>query len=232
MPKRLEIYKAQCVNVRELASARKQVLRTINRAVKTNDKALLGVHTKLFGLLFCAWAEANFSKTIHTPHGFTPNEILQIKRAHADNGIVRGWNKCIELGLRKITARRGSFRPNAAKYLKRKVKLYIEDPSAVRNKIAHGQWSVALNRDNTNVNNDMTTAINSLNAVTIDGWFVCHKKLSEVVEALIESPQKTFIKDYWVILSELEQEMQRRQSWTLETKLQAMKPIRVPAPQV
>ncbi|GEM_PF-3711264 len=32
---------------------------------------------------------------------------------------------------------------------------YIIDPSIIRNKIAHGQWSIAFNREHTNVNNDI-----------------------------------------------------------------------------
>ncbi len=40
------------------------------------------VQTKILALVFSAWAEARFSKLIHTPYGFDLNEIRQIKAAY------------------------------------------------------------------------------------------------------------------------------------------------------
>ena len=68
---RLQIFHAQTDNVRMLNQARTQIKRAINSALRKGDKTSSQVHTKLLALVFCAWVEANFSKLIHTPSGFT-----------------------------------------------------------------------------------------------------------------------------------------------------------------
>lgn len=66
-----------------------------------------------------------------------------------------------------------------------------------RNKVAHGQWIVALNRENTAVNTKMTTELGELDTVVIWIWYRVHQHLSSIVEALIESPDRAFHRDYW-----------------------------------
>src|SRR5262249_32476287 len=93
---RRKIYEAQVENVHSLEAARRQINRAINRALRANDDAMAEVQTKLLGLLFCAWAEANFLKMLHMHSHLTLAEIQQIKRRWGDLGIIEGWYKCIE----------------------------------------------------------------------------------------------------------------------------------------
>ena len=98
---RLDVYRAQTENVRMLNQARKQINKAINYALRKGDIVSSQVQTRILALVFCAWVEANFSKVIHTPYGFTLDEISQIKRAYQRPNLETGWKKCIELGLQE-----------------------------------------------------------------------------------------------------------------------------------
>jgi hypothetical protein len=74
---------------------------------------------------------------------------------------------------------------------------FVQEPASLRNKIAHGQWAVALNRTRTAVNPDLTAKIQSLDIVTLDRWFAVASHLAEIIEALIESPERHFRGAYW-----------------------------------
>jgi hypothetical protein len=168
-------------NVRSLQTAIKQVRRAINAALRSNNRHTSEAFTKVYALLFCAWAEANFSKVIHTPYGFSLDEIAQVKKAKS-NGIGNAWKKSVELGLRHLDTTRGSFGPNAQRKLETAIDDYVFDPSVLRNKLAHGQWVVALNSDNDAIQEEHTATLAKLDLVIIDGWVVGHDLLAGVVE--------------------------------------------------
>jgi hypothetical protein len=93
--------------------------------------------------------QANFSKLIHTPQGFTLSEIEQTKW---DAGHCRSaeaaWQKAVELGLRRIaTFPKLSFIPHRWQEILRLVEKHVVEPSLICNTIALGQWEVALNRE-------------------------------------------------------------------------------------
>ena len=138
---------------------------------------------------FCAWAEANFSKVIYTPHGFDLDEIRQVKESKA-GGISEAWKKSVELGMRHLDAKRGSFQPNAKQKLFAAIEAHVFDPTSLRNKLAHGQWTIALNRHNEAIQQDLTTDISKLDVVVISGWINAHELLADLVESLIEFTQE------------------------------------------
>jgi hypothetical protein len=108
---RKAIFDAQVVNTRSLDAARKQVRRAINAGLRLNNDPMVAVQTKLLGLLFCAWAEANFLKMLHMPSRFSLNDIHIIKGEWKKHGISEGWAKCIELGLRRFDQRAHDLDP-------------------------------------------------------------------------------------------------------------------------
>jgi hypothetical protein len=66
---RLSIFQAQTKNVRALHQAWKLINRQVNASLLRNDKVAIEVNTKLLAVIYCALAEAAFSKLIHTPYG-------------------------------------------------------------------------------------------------------------------------------------------------------------------
>jgi len=202
--KKLEIYQAQTANLKELVKAKKQLNLTINTAIKDDNSAALEVNTKLFALLFSAWVEAQFVKTVHTPYGFSLNEISQIMKNYA-NRAEDGWKKCVELALRKASKKKNSkFLAAVERKLLKIIKDYVLQPRHLRNKIAHGQWVKALNSSNTAVNPNSSNELSSLDVVKISTWFDAYKYLADIIEILIESPQRAFFRDYYTIVTDLD----------------------------
>lgn len=225
---RLAVYAAQCANVHALDVARRQLKRSINDALRTGNSISAAVHTKSLALVFCAWVEASFSKTIHTPKGFSLTEIAQIKAAIRAGSVVDGWEKCIQLAFSKSAAKKSNFTPNAKQRLSKLIDSFVKDPSLIRNKIAHGQWTHGLNRENTKVNHAVSASVQSIDLIKIEVWFDCQKILCEIIELLIESPNKAFMACYWEKVGRVEQIPVDRATWTMSSKKSRLKPKRAP----
>ncbi|KKX26706.1 hypothetical protein [Rhizobium sp. LC145] len=226
---RLAVYAAQCANVHALEIARRQLRRSTNDALRTGNSVSADVHTKSLALVFCAWVEASFSKTIHTPKGFSLAEIAQIKAAIRDGSVVDGWERCIQLAFLKSAAKKSNFTANAKQRLRILIDLYVKDPSLIRNKVAHGQWKHALNRGNTKINSQITGSLQSLDLIKIELWFDCQKILCEIIELLIESPNRAFMASYWGMIERVEQIPVDRATWTMSSKRSRLKPKRAPS---
>jgi len=216
------IFSAQVENVRCLELAMTQVRRAVNDGLRKGNDPQVFVQTKVYAQTFCAWAESNFSKVIHTPHGFTLAELAEVKRTWSNQSLADGWLKAVQLGLRKVPAQRSNFVPNARQAIERLIRQYVRDPALLRNKIAHGQWSAALNRTNSAINQEVTAALTSLNIVDVERWHGGHSRLAAIVESLIESPERTFARDYWPHLIELERFSAEAARWTLEGRIGAL----------
>jgi hypothetical protein len=214
----LKVFQAQVQNIKELDGAWRHIKRSINADLVVGRHASAQIHTKTLTLVYCAWSEAVLSKLVHTPYGFSLNEIEQIKLAQKSS-VVDAWKKSIQLALAKVGSRKGSYIPNIQLRLTRLVSKYIEEPSLVRNKVAHGQWKVALNRENTNVNAAISQQISDLSVVQLDLWREAFLGLAEIVEAMIESPDRAFHRDYWPIISRIEDHLAQTAKYSLERKV-------------
>ncbi len=221
--KQLEVFQAQTANLRELERGWKHTKRGIHRDLLTNSQSSVELQTKLLALIYCAWSEAAFSKLIHTPHCFELDEIRQIKAASEKGSIVIAWEKCVALALKKIQSRNGNYVPNVKQELGRLIKTYIEIPSQLRNKVAHGQWQIALNSKNTAQNPDLTAALSNIDLVKLDLLKEGCEGLCLIVEALIESPDKAFHRDYWPLLCQVKERLTNSSRFTLEQKIQMLK---------
>ncbi len=220
----LEIYMAQTQNVRTLDRGWAHLVRSINRDLVVDNTVSADLHTKLLALLFSAWSEATFSKLVHTPYGFDLDEMAQIKTEASRHSIVHGWFKCLQLGLQKIeSSSKSSYIPNINQSLQRIIRTYVEAPSLLRNKVAHGQWNTCLNNLNTAVNAETTAKLNGVNVVTLTIWKEAHTVLSRLIEDLIVSPQKAFSRDYWTHLTQLENHLTETSTWTLEKRVEGLK---------
>lgn len=219
---KLAIFRAQTTNVRAFEGAWRAIKRSIHSALAKEDQSSARTHTRLLALTYSAWAEALLSKLIHTPYGFNTDEINQIKLA-GKNGISNCWRKCIQLALLRVEASKSGHLHNVGQTLNRLVQEFVEDPSLLRNKLAHGQLVVALNRDNTAVNNDLTSEINDLDVVKIDRLRDALQGLSDIVEAIIESPQKGALRDYWKLHLAITNRLEQTANYSLADKVQFLK---------
>ncbi|MNX71338.1 hypothetical protein D3C86_1026490 [compost metagenome] len=221
--KQLEVFQAQTQNLRALGRGWTHIKRGIHRDLLANNRPSVELQTKILALTYCAWSEVAFSKLIHTPHCFELDEIRQIKAAGERGSIVTAWEKCVALALRKIQSRNGNYVPNVKQELSRLIKTYIETPSQLRNKVAHGQWQVALNSKNTAQNPDLTFSLANLDLVKLDLLKKGCEGLCRIVEALVESPERAFHRDYWPLLCSVREQLETASQFTLSQKLQLLK---------
>jgi hypothetical protein len=109
---------------------------------------------------------------------------------------------------------------------------FVQEPAQIRNKIAHGQWAVALNRTRTAVNPDISAQIQNLDVVTLDKWFEVAKVLAAIIEDMIESPERHFRGSYWVQLSRLEEQVNRMANWTRDSRVAELRRKPIPHPEL
>jgi hypothetical protein len=212
----LEIYKASCKNLKEIKNRSKTIKRMINRAILYNRQDEIIALTKIYALIYSAFAEISFLKLIHTPHGFSEDKIgiIQKERCLEDK-----WLKCFELAFLEIAKESKIGEINNKKLkLKKILDEYIIEPSQIRNKIAHGQWLIALNNQSTLINNDTTVRINELDFVRIDILFNIYDKFQMCVEDLIESPHKAHYNYFYTNLTYLEEFINESKEWSFETR--------------
>jgi hypothetical protein len=214
-----QLHMAQSENVRYLKKALPQINLIINNAIKKGDEFQLDFYTKSFALLYSAWSEAQFTQIAYTPDGFLYSEICKIMKAKDASGISEGWRSMISLAITKVG------KVDASKDLRERlsaiqsmVKCQIEEPSTLRNKLAHGQWVKAFNSKNTSLNPVLTSKISSLDPVNISKNIEIHTHFGEIVRDLIQSPKNGFHKNYWNHITSLEQYIEKTKRWSLSTK--------------
>lgn len=216
-----DIFAAQTKNVKALEQAWRHINKTINGAYSRGDNPSASIQTKLLAQIYCAYAESIFSKMIHTPSGLSLDEIEQVKYKAKAN-IVEAWKKCVELSLQHVEGKSSGHIANTRRKINSLIDTYVLDPSLLRNKLAHGQWVVALNANNTKVNSDLTRKINSITVVDLYRQKKALQSLSSIVEDIIESPNKAHPRDYWVHIAEFEDSQHKMQNWTLDKKISAL----------
>ncbi len=218
----LAIFRAQTANVREVERAWKTSQRAINECLARRDLANASLQTKIQSLILCALSEARFSKLIHTPYGFELGEISEIK-VSARSSIKDAWIKCLELGLRKIdSSQKSNYIANTRQAVEKLIGTYVADSAILRNKVAHGQWLHALNRDHTAINTNLSQQLETLDTVLLGKVKAGLDGLCAIIESLIESPDRTFHRDYWVIVADTEAKLHAMETWTLKAKVQSL----------
>lgn len=212
-----QLYKAYVSNVTEFLTTEKEIRKIINRGLKEKKENTVKIQTKLYALLYSTYSESSFMKMILTPYGFEQNFVNEIL---SQDSIQDKWFKVLDLAFLKFTKfSKNSDIPNKKQKLKKIITNYVIDPSIIRNKIAHGQISIALNKKNTALNLDISQKIDSLDYVKIYIQFEIHKKLVSIIEDLIESPEKAHYNYYFTKFQELEKFIEKSKDWTTETKM-------------
>ncbi|KQV84611.1 hypothetical protein ASD15_05340 [Massilia sp. Root351] len=112
---------------------------------------------------------------------------------------------------------------NAKEKLDELVKTYIEEPSQLRNKIAHGQLVQALNSKNDDINAGLTADILSLDIVKLDRLRSGAQGLADMIEMIIESPEKNGMKHFAAVSRRIVEDLDRTQAFRIEDKIALIK---------
>jgi hypothetical protein len=230
----LAIYMAQSENVRHLKQVMKSFQRDINLDIKKKNEFQIKAKTKILSLLYSAWSEAQFVQIVFTEKGFSYAEICILTKCKQDKGITQAWYKMITMAIEKIGCpKTDQILKTRLKKLKEIIKTYIEQPSTLRNKIAHGQWINALKKTLDTIDQNTSTTLDELDPVVISKQIEIHQHLGKIVRDLVQSPSKGFSRDYINNIANLENYIIRTKSWSLIAKQNELsrKPIdRAPKP--
>jgi len=216
-------YQIQTYNVRELNKAWKETTRLINESYRTKKNRSAELQTKLLALLFSAYTEAIFSKLIHTPYALSSVEIDDLK-AKFKNNSYEGWKRCLNKMVVKITSKSENEKESIKTEIRNILLTYIKKPSEMRNRLAHGQWSIALNSPNTQKNSDITKQIDELDVVKLEVYKKSFDLMVLLIEDLVESPNKAHIEHYDDRLENFDLEQAKMAQWTLQGRLNKLAP--------
>lgn len=213
------VYEASVENVSELRKRAKNVKRMINTALRNGKSYEVETLTKVYAMMYSSFAEVAFIKMIHTPYGFDDNKSVhddKIKQILNGRNLEEKWKKCMEFALAYLD--KDGETANKKQKLERILQEYILNPSFIRNKIAHGQLKKCLNNECTRVNEDMTNKMSNLDYSQIDRYFKIYDLFSQIIEDLIESPQKAHYRNYYKRLVELEEYIKKTNDYCIEDK--------------
>lgn len=222
-----DLYVLQSKNVRKLKKVEGNLKRTINSYLKKNDSFQVELNTKLYALVYCTLSEAQFIQIVNTPNGFVDTEIENIKNEKKRNGVIKAWELLFDMAFYKVNVdwRNNSDLLGRREEIQQIIDTYIKKPSELRNKIAHGQWDFALNRENTKENEDKTLELEGLTVIQVSIWSEVHQFLGLIVRDLIQSPQKGFHNNYWNHLTKLNDFLIKSSSWTMDKRSEILRPV-------
>lgn len=223
-----DLYVLQSKNVRKLKKVEANLVRTINTYLRKKDSFQVDLNTKLYALVYCTLSEAQFIQIVNTPDGFMDTEIEKIKAEKNRNGVVKAWELLFDMAFDKVNV---TWNTNADLLSRRRelqniIDNYIKTPSELRNKIAHGQWDFALNRENTAENTLKTQELNDLTVIQISIWSEVHQYLALIVRDLIQSPKNGFHRNYWTNLVKLQQFITESNGWTMGKRIVTLRPVK------
>jgi hypothetical protein len=197
-----ELEKAHIANRRQLEKAITQINLVLNSAIKSNNKEREYVSTRLLVFLWMSWAETSLNALVYKqPH---VNEVIRRKVLGVRREIDK-WHILIDeffkkhyLSKKQTSIKRHNIGHSAyTKYqtlkeiIEKEISIFIE----IRNRLAHGQWKVALNTEATSKSQDITTKIWTLSKKEILYLKSTLVNLNKILNDLICS-KFTFERDF------------------------------------
>ncbi|HHW53354.1 MAG TPA: hypothetical protein GXX13_09310 [Acinetobacter towneri] len=225
------LYQGWVDNVKNLKKAKSNLVRLINRQIKLSktlpsgdirpcDLHIISNLSKSAFLIYSSYTEANLLKLIHLPNSFDKQEVEEILKVKKNKNIIEAWLKAINLASMKnnVSIVGVDSIETCERSLKEIVHLSLKDPSEIRNKIVHGQWSTVYNSRYLALNNTLTMEVENIDIAKIDGWYLIFDKLAELLKQLIQSPNKGFPVQYSRLIDEINNLVIETQSWNITTK--------------
>ena len=156
--------------------------------------------TRLYSFLICSWFEARLMKILYenSSVAFSDAEIAQIRSIRK---MEMKWKTCFLMAICKgygITYSGNiDYSPNfPAKSLELQNYLDvcvllgdIRDAITIRNRLAHGQWEVQFNSDNTAITN-YSFLTNYDNIQKLDILKQCYNEIAEIISAYVTYKDK------------------------------------------
>jgi len=149
-----------------LSKAIVQMNRSLNESIQRKDKEKEYVQARCLFLLWVSWMEVSMDLILHSANKLTEAERKSIVACRRE---IDRWNLCLDLCFAKhyLTGKKRSLTkinlgPTAFyrfQELKAILKDYIDPYIEIRNRLAHGQWMIAINSEGSGKNQDLTTRL-------------------------------------------------------------------------
>ncbi len=196
---RKELAKIHARNKEQLKKAINQQNLILNNAIKTQNKLQEYLSIRIYLIIHTAWLETTLSFLIH--HYFKQINDSERETILSESSQEGRWRKLIEVSFRsqylhKKTSREldivglGHSTFNRYKYLIEILDNDITTFIGIRNKLAHGQWAIALNNEGTDKVQDVTTKLWTLTKKDCLTLKNIATNFSSLVEFLIASKNK------------------------------------------
>ena len=171
-----ELAKAHIKNLHSIRKATTQINRALNAAIKNRDELQERMYVRLIIILWMTWAECKLNALL-TEHP----QVTDQDREHIDSSSrseLDRWNLILETFVRRryldddpgrelsrLTLGHTTFHRymTLSELINNNIALYIE----IRNRLAHGQWHIALNSELSAKNPDLTQRIWKLSKVDV-----------------------------------------------------------------
>lgn len=153
----------------KLSQSITQLNRSLNKSIRNKEHEAAYVHVRCLFLLWISWLEVSMDLILHSANHITESERLDIKNSRRE---IDRWRKCIEICFKKYYLKprqrvlnKVNLGPTAYyryQELNSILEKYIEAYIEIRNRLAHGQWCIAMNSDGTGKNQRLTTELVTL----------------------------------------------------------------------
>lgn len=194
----------------------------VNNSLSHRINEEINVLTKVAIPTYTAYTESMLLKLLYTPYGFSEQEITQILKQQQNKSIIEAWKKAVKISTEKSIGRKSNFYPNSIKTINKLIDTYLQEPSQLRNKIAHGQWIETFNKTNTALNKDISRKVGTVTIVDINKWVEIFSLLSDLIKLSIQSPLKGYPEQYWEKVQSIETIIKKKSTWNFNDKVKKL----------
>jgi hypothetical protein len=163
---RKEICEAHAKNRAKLHKAITHLEIALNSAIRAGNKEQDYALVRLIAILRIAWVESSLACILHSKNVLTDNQVVFIRSLPSEtskwHGLCDFLFRLQYLGGKQKALNRlnlGVSTYNRFILLNEVLDKYIGPFIELRNKLAHGQWHIALTNDGTDKNPDMTSNV-------------------------------------------------------------------------
>lgn len=177
--------------------------------IKKNERCVLG-STRLYTFLLCSWLEARLKKILYESSSVAFSErersIVLSSRTMSEK-----WKKCLNISVcksygftfeREINEYIDYFNDcSDEKYCYCKVYEYlgdIEQAVTIRNRLAHGQWKIQLNSNESNLASEEITSFFERydNIQKLDLLYKVYKLIAEIISSYVVYKDKVLTNNF------------------------------------
>lgn len=146
-----------------------QLNRTLNKALARKEHNEAYVHIRCLFILYVSWLEVSMYCILHSANKLSSDERQTIICLNKE---IDKWDKIVDICFKKYylsTRQRIFSKVNLGpttfyryQELHNLINVHISSYISIRNRLAHGQWSIAVNSKGTGKSQELTTNIMTL----------------------------------------------------------------------